>query len=44
MIISILNIILVILMFNTKERTIERPRLGILETPEGKLIEELENG
>jgi len=31
-------------MLNTKERTIERPRPGILETSEGKLIEELENG
>ena len=44
MLISVLNIILVILMFHTKERTIERPRPGMLETPEGKLIEELENG
>jgi hypothetical protein len=39
-----LNFLLLVLMFRTKERTLERPRPGILITEEGNLYEELENG
>ena len=41
---SIFNIALIVLMLLTKERTIEKPRPGILITNDGNIYEELENG
>ena len=40
----LLILILLILMLKTKERTIERPRTGILLKEDGMLYEQLENG
>ena len=38
------NLVLIALLLNTKERTLERPRPDILITKDGEFIEQLENG
>lgn len=38
------GLIILILMVNTKERTIERPRVGIMLKEDGNIQEQLENG
>lgn len=40
----IINFILVILLLNTQERTLEKPRPDILIGKDGEIIEQLENG